>query len=259
MKKVLFTLFFLGALSSWSQSSKTPVKPVTKTAATQKSTTVKKTGSTSNNQNKPINSKIMTTKPDTLVKISTIHGDMLVKLYDNTPLHKANFLKLVQESYYDGTIFHRVIGSFMIQGGDPDSRNPKPGAQYGTGGPSYTVPAEFRSEYIHKKGALSAARMGDQMNPMKASSGSQFYIVQGQKFPAQQVAQMAVQSGAKYTAEQLQMYANVGGTPFLDNQYTVFGEVIEGLDVIDKIAAEPTNPGDRPKNDIIMKMTLVIK
>lgn len=254
MKKLLFLGITLLSLSVYSQPKKPVSSSKPKAAVSSKTTlkTISKTSSTAKTQN----STKMTNTPDTLVKISTIHGDMLVRLYENTPLHRANFIKLAQEGYFDGTIFHRVIGSFMIQGGDPDSKNPQPGAQYGMGGPSYTIPAEFRAEYIHKKGALAAARTN---NPEKASSGSQFYIVQGQKIPAAQLTQMGGQTGVRYTPEQTQAYANLGGTPFLDMQYTVFGEVIEGLDVIDKIAAETTMPGDRPKKDIVMKVSVVVK
>jgi cyclophilin family peptidyl-prolyl cis-trans isomerase len=249
MKKLLFLGVTLLSISVFAQPKKTvsstkPKTSTTKSAAKPISTV------------KPQNQKKMTTTPDTLVKISTIHGEMIVRLYDNTPLHRANFIKLAQEGYFDGTIFHRVIGSFMIQGGDPDSKNPQPGAQYGMGGPNYTIPAEFHAQNIHKKGALAAARTN---NPEKASSGSQFYIVQGQKYPAEQLAQMGSQTGIRYTLEQTQAYATLGGTPFLDMQYTVFGEVVEGMDVIDKIAAEPTMPGDRPKKDIVMKVSIVVK
>ncbi len=149
--------------------------------------------------------------------IETSLGTIKVKLYAKTPLHRANFSKLALSGFYDGTLFHRVIRGFMIQGGDPLSKDPENAARFGTGGPGYTVPAEFVKEYNHKKGALAAARRGDAANPMKESSGSQFYIVQDPNTCAQ-----------------------------LDGQYTVFGETIEGLDVIDKIAAVQTDPRDRP-------------
>lgn len=232
-------------------AQKTAAKPAAKPAP-------KKAPAATTSKPKPTNTKKVSTLPDTLVKISTVYGDILIKLYDNTPLHKANFIKLAQDSFYDGTIFHRVIRSFMIQGGDPDSRNPKPGAQYGMGGPNYTVPAEFNKENIHKKGALAAARMGDQMNPQRASSGSQFYIVQGQVMTREYLQQMSRQTGVTYTEEQIQTYCTIGGTPFLDMQYTVFGEVVEGLDVVDKIANAPTQPGDRPVTDVVMKVTLEV-
>lgn len=149
--------------------------------------------------------------------IVTSLGTIKVKLYADTPLHRENFAKLAISGYYDGLLFHRVIPDFMIQGGDPLTKDPANADRFGTGGPAYTVPAEFVPEHKHKKGALAAARKGDAANPTKASSGSQFYIVQ-----------------------------NAGGTPFLDGEYTVYGETLEGFDVIDKIAAVPTNGRDCP-------------
>lgn len=189
----------------------------------------------------------------TMVIISTSYGDMKVKLYDETPQHRDNFIKLAKEGFFDGLLFHRVIQQFMIQGGDPNSKNAQPGQQLGAGGPGYTVPAEFNPNFIHKKGALSAARQGDQVNPKKASSGSQFYIVQGRQASAQDLSR----SGIRYTPEQIAIYTEVGGTPFLDQQYTVFGEVVEGLDVIDKIAAVRTAPGDRPIEDVKFSVKVV--
>lgn len=242
------------------------------------------------------------------VKISTSLGDILVSLYDETPLHRDNFLKLVQEKYYDGTIFHRVIKDFMIQGGDPDSRNAAPGKMLGVGGPDYTIPAEIKPDLIHKRGALAAARQGDEVNPERRSSGSQFYIVWGQVYKQGQLAQLnkqmemqAVQSvlnglAQQHRSEIMQMrrernqaglmelqdklitqatqmakeqgncglsdlqkevYTTVGGTPFLDGQYTVFGEVLEGLDIVEKIQKTSTGQADRPKQDIKMTVTLV--
>ncbi|NCA85344.1 MAG: peptidylprolyl isomerase [Clostridia bacterium] len=193
------------------------------------------------------------------VKLSTKYGDMTLLLYDETPQHRDNFLKLVREGYYNGTLFHRVIRDFMIQGGDPDSKGAAPGQRLGSGGPGYTIPAEFNPAFIHKKGALSAARQGDQTNPQRRSSGSQFYIVQGRKTDAAELNNVAQQTGAFYTPEQIEIYQTIGGTPFLDTQYTVFGEVISGLDVIDKIAAVPTAPGDRPLEDVPMTMTIIEK
>ncbi|MCK9203607.1 MAG: peptidylprolyl isomerase [Bacteroidales bacterium] len=182
--------------------------------------------------------------------IHTDLGDMTGILYNETPKHRDNFVKLVNSGFYNGLLFHRIISGFMIQGGDPDSKNAKPGQQLGAGGPGYTVPAEFNKDFIHKKGALSAARQGDQVNPAKASSGSQFYIVQGKKVPSAQL-------GANYTAEQKKIYETVGGTPFLDGQYTVFGEITNGLDVIDKIAAVQKDSHDRPITDIKMTVKIV--
>lgn len=186
----------------------------------------------------------------TMVLISTPFGDMKVKLYDETPQHRDNFIKLAKEGFYDSLLFHRVIQDFMIQGGDPNSKNAQPGQPLGSGGPGYTVPAEFNPNFIHKKGALSAARLGDQMNPQRASSGSQFYIVQGKPTSANELQYLSSRTGNQYSPEQAATYAEVGGTPFLDMQYTVFGEVVEGLDVIDKIAAVRTAPGDRPLQDV---------
>lgn len=166
-------------------------------------------------------------KHDDTILMSTSLGDIKLRLYKETPLHQANFIKLCKEGYYDSLLFHRVIRDFMIQGGDPTSKNAAPYVQLGSGGPSYTVPAEFRPNLRHKRGALAAARMGDQVNPLKASSGSQFYICHKD--------------------------AN-----FLDNNYTVFGEVIEGIEVVDKIALTQTNPGDRPKIDILILSTKIL-
>lgn len=186
--------------------------------------------------------------------IHTDYGDMKGVLYNETPQHRDNFVKLAKAGFFNGLLFHRVIQGFMIQGGDPDSKNAKPGQQLGSGGPAYTIPAEINPNFIHKKGALSAARQGDQVNPKKASSGSQFYVVQGQKQDSQK---LAAQYPGKYSISQLEAYKSFGGTPFLDGEYTVFGEVTEGLDVIDKIAAVQKDKSDRPLKDI--KMTITIK
>lgn len=243
------------------------------------------------------------------VLIKTSLGDITVRLYDETPLHRDNFLKLAKEGYYDGTLFHRVIKNFMVQGGDPDSKTAVPGQQLGTGGPNYTIPAEFvYPKYFHKKGALAAARQSDQVNPEKRSSGSQFYIVTGEVYSAGKLTQMEKQleqqqlqnifnelvvanrdkilqmrknrdqaglmaiqedlqkqtyargkemGAPKFTDEQREAYTQVGGTPFLDNQYTVFGEVVEGIEVVDKIQTVATAPGDRPKEDVKMTISVV--
>lgn len=244
-----------------------------------------------------------------VVTIHTQYGDMVLILFDETPKHKENFLKLVSEKYYDSTLFHRVISGFMIQGGDPDSKNAPAGQHLGQGGPTYTIPAEFNSSLYHEKGALAAARTGDQVNPEKASSGSQFYIVHGTVFPAEQMEQFKVNSGkmqqafqqmyqsgehkalfdsleviyrsgdmGAYTAkvqsliprvekatgikvannispEQIKAYGTVGGAPNLDGEYTVFGKVIKGLEVIDKIAAVEKDASDRPVADVAISMT----
>ncbi len=193
------------------------------------------------------------------ILLSTKYGDMTILLYDETPKHRDNFIKLVNNGFYNGTLFHRVIRDFMIQGGDPDSKGAAPDQRLGIGGPGYTIEAEFSPAFIHKKGALSAARQGDQQNPEKRSSGSQFYIVQGKKATADELNRLAPRTGAIYTTDQIKTYQQIGGAPFLDNQYTVFGEVIDGLDVIDKIAAVKTKPGDRPVEDIKMTMKLIEK
>jgi peptidyl-prolyl cis-trans isomerase B (cyclophilin B) len=189
--------------------------------------------------------------------IHTSYGDMKGYLYNETPLHRDNFAKLIQEGYFNDLLFHRVISGFMIQGGDPNSRDAKPGVALGAGGPGYTVPAEFNSNLIHKKGALAAARQADQVNPKKASSGSQFYIVQGKTYPESQLNGIASQMGLTYTDEQKKAYETLGGTPFLDMNYTVFGEITEGLAVIDKIALVQKNSGDRPVQDIKMTIELI--
>lgn len=188
--------------------------------------------------------------------ISTQYGDIKVKLYNETPQHRDNFVKLVEQGFYDGTLFHRIIKEFMIQGGDPNSKNAQPGAMLGNGGPGYTIPAEILPGLIHKKGALSAARLGDQMNPKRESSGSQFYVVQGKKWTDDEL-NMFAQRGLKLTPEQREIYKTIGGTPHLDGAYTVFGEVVEGLDVLDKIAATPTGQADRPIEDIKMTVKML--
>ncbi len=246
---------------------------------------------------------------DYVVTIKTSYGDMVVILYDETPKHKANFIKLAKEHYFDSLLFHRVIAGFMIQGGDPDSKRAVPGQPLGQGGPGYTVDAEFNPKYFHEKGALSAARLGDQQNPTKASSGSQFYIVQGTIVPQSDIEDLKIdqmkfntafrqvmmnasnkplidslnqvymsgdmlaykkmlfglvpriekQTGmtvTKYVSpEKIKAYTTVGGAPHLDGDYTVFGKVIKGLEVIDKIAAAPT-AAERPTNDIRMFVTV---
>lgn len=228
---------------------------------------------------------------------------MVAVLYDETPKHKENFLKLAREGYYDGMLFHRVIQGFMIQGGDPDSKTATTGQHLGMGGPGYEVDAEFNPKFFHMKGALSAARTGDQVNPMRKSSGSQFYIVQGTVLPAQQleydqaklntafstmfqmlehkplfdslmqirdtgdvaaynakvislIPRVEKETGImiRMPADRVQAYSTVGGAPHLDGEYTVFGRVIKGLEVIDKIAALPTSPDERPVTDIRMEM-----
>ena len=240
------------------------------------------------------------------VTIKTSLGVIRVKLYDETPLHRDNFLKLTHEGYYDGTLFHRVIRNFMIQGGDPESKGAPAGKQLGVGGPGYTIDAEILPQFCHKRGALAAARQGDEVNPERKSSGSQFYIVWGQQYSKGQMSQMArqlqmqaeqqkfnslaaehrkeimdlrrnrdqaglmalqeeliaetkaymLEHPVKLSEQQIEAYTTVGGTPHLDGQYTVFGEVIEGLEIVGKIQESATLPGDRPKEDItIISMT----
>lgn len=273
---------------------------------------------TSDNKSNPENemtetdSIATTTAPaegDVLVDISTTAGDIQVRLFGDTPRHRDNFLKLVKEGFYNGVLFHRVINEFMIQTGDPDSKNAKAGQSLGTGGPGYTIESEIvYPRHFHRKGALAAARQGDQVNPERRSSGSQFYIVTGKAYNESQLKQMdsqmkmmqqqsifnrlaaenrskimelrrnndqagiqklqeelvaitekeAAANPALLTPEQRKVYGTIGGTPHLDGQYTVFGEVTKGLDVVDKIQQVPTGAADRPLEDVkILKMTVV--
>lgn len=197
------------------------------------------------------------------VLMQTTMGDMVIRLSDSTPLHRDNFLKLVKVGYYDSVLFHRVIKGFMIQGGDPNSIRAAAGKPLGDGGPGYTVPAEFRKTLFHKKGALAAARTGDNVNPMKASSGSQFYIAQGKVFTDAGLDSIETfrLNGRKIPAEQREVYKTIGGIPHLDQGYTVYGEVVKGLDVLDKIAAVQTSKAqdrDRPLQDVrIIKVKLI--
>lgn len=243
-----------------------------------------------------------------IVKISTPKGDIRVRLYDETPQHRDNFVKLVNEGFYNGTLFHRVIKGFMIQGGDPDSIGAPAGKMLGTGGPGYNVPAEIvYPQLFHKRGALAAARQSDEVNPERESSGSQFYLVYGKVYTPQELKQMEKQMSMqqeqaifnklvqqnraqilelrkarnqaglqelqdqliaetkkqmkelpvpKFTPEQQETYTTIGGTPFLDNQYTVFGEVESGMEVVAEIQQCATLSADRPKEDISMTMTI---
>jgi len=189
------------------------------------------------------------------VLISTSYGDIKVKLFNDTPMHRDNFLKLASEGYYDGSLFHRIIEGFMIQGGDPDSKTAQPGQSLGQGGPGYTIDAEFVPAHFHKKGALAAARMGDQTNPEKKSSGSQFYIAQGKVYSEADLKSMAARM-PNMNAERIEAYKTIGGVPHLDDQYTVFGEVVEGLEVLDKMSKAQKDQRDRPVTDI--KMTVKV-
>lgn len=188
------------------------------------------------------------------VIIETEYGDMKVELYNSTPGHRDNFIKLVKENFYDDLLFHRIISGFMIQGGDPDSRGAAAGQRLGMGGPGYTIPAEIGAP--HFRGTLAAARTGGASNPEKRSSGSQFYIVHGTPQSGTALNGMAQSKGISYNAAQIAKYGEIGGTPMLDNDYTVFGEVVEGLDVVDKIAAVQKDGSDRPRQDVTMKIRM---
>ncbi len=185
---------------------------------------------------------------ETMVLIKTSLGDITVKLYNDTPLHRDNFIKLINEGWYNNSPFHRVINNFMIQGGHN---------QDGSVDPGYTIPAEFRANHIHKKGALAAARLGDQVNPKKASSGCQFYIVQGQVLTDAHIQMYQQRMGLTFTQEQIEAYTTVGGTPHLDGEYTVFGEVVEGLEIIDKIAKVKTGYMDVPVEAVTMTIEIL--
>ena len=193
------------------------------------------------------------------IQLSTDSGTIILQLYNKTPLHRDNFLKLVKQHYFDSLLFHRVIQNFMIQGGDPNSKNAIAGAKLGNGGPGYTIPAEFDSTLFHKKGVLAAARNGDNQNPKKASSASQFYIVQGKKFTDAGLDSVETLrlKGRKIPLAQRDVYKTIGGTPHLDMNYTAFGEVISGLEVVDKIASAARDTSNRPFTDIKMKIRII--
>ena len=198
------------------------------------------------------------------VLMQTTMGDIVIRLSDSTHLHRDNFLKLVKVGYYDSVLFHRVMQAFMIQAGDPNSKRASAGQPLGDGGPGYTIPAEFRKTLFHKKGVIAAARQGDNVNPLKESSGSQFYIVQGKTFTDAGLDSLQTfrMNGRKIPAEQREVYKTVGGTPHLDQGYTVYGEVVSGMDVVDKIAAVQTSKArdrDRPLQDVRIIKTKLIK
>lgn len=191
------------------------------------------------------------------VMITTDYGTMVLNLYNKTPLHRDNFIKLVKEHFFDSLLFHRVIKGFMVQGGDPESKHAKEGQLLGEGSLKYTIPAEFDTSLFHKKGALAAAREGDADNPQKRSSSTQFYIVDGRTYTDAQMDKMEEKVHIKIPENHRVVYRTIGGDPFLDMNYTVFGEVISGFDVIDKIANAPTDENNRPLKNIRMKITLV--
>jgi cyclophilin family peptidyl-prolyl cis-trans isomerase len=194
------------------------------------------------------------------VEIITEKGIIIVRLSDSTPLHRNNFLKLIKQGYYDSLMFHRVIKNFMIQSGDPDSKLAKPGQELGNGGPPYTIPAEFRAGLFHHKGVIAAAREGDDVNPQEASSGSQFYIVQGKIFTDPGLDSVETRRlHRKIPPYQRAIYKTKGGSPHLDQHYTIFGEVIKGLNVLDSIAIVKTDTNDRPLRDLRIIKILLIK
>ncbi len=191
----------------------------------------------------------------TEVLIKTSKGNIRIALYNETPQHRDNFIKLVKENYYDNVLFHRIIKNFMIQTGDPDSKTAKPGQRLGSGGPGYRIPAEFVPTVYHRRGAVAAARDN---NPAKSSSASQFYIVDGQVYDNTYLDMVEQRTGKRFNAEQREIYTTVGGAPFLDGDYTVFGQVLSGMEVVDKIAAQPKDANDRPVEDIrIISMKVI--
>ncbi|MBK6363793.1 MAG: peptidylprolyl isomerase [Saprospiraceae bacterium] len=196
---------------------------------------------------------------DCLIEVKTSKGSFLIKLHEETPLHNENFLKLIQQEFYTGTIFHRVINGFMIQGGDPETKHPQKDIRYGNGGPGYTIPSEIHDKHFHIKGALAAARISDEFNLKKESSGSQFYIVHGRPVDKLQLKIFESQKNIYYNINVSDIYETNGGAPQLDMEYTVFGQVIEGLDIIDAIASSPTDSYDRPKENISIISITVIK
>ena len=195
-------------------------------------------------------------RPDYYVRIKTAYGDCLIRLYNETPNHRDNFVKLVKKGFYNGTLFHRVIQNFMIQGGDPDSKTAKPGVELGNGDVGYTVPAEFRDSLFHKRGVLAAAR--DDI-PSKASSGCQFYIVEGKRFTDEELDKLEQTrlKGRKIPPSERAIYKSVGGSPHLDQNYTVYGEVVSGIDMVDRIAAVKKDAKDRPLTDVPMTVELL--
>lgn len=247
MHKLLRPLLLILAAGTFFASSAQVKKPVAKKKPV---TAIKKPVV----KTAPVVMPVKDTATYTRVKIMTDMGDMVVKLYNKTPQHRDNFIKLVESHFYDSLSFHRVIQGFMIQGGDPNSKIAVAGMQLGMGDIGYLVPAEFDSTLYHKKGALAAARNN---NPQKSSSGCQFYIVQGRKYSDEELNMMEINMGIKFSAQKRMTYKMLGGTPQLDMAYTVFGEVESGLEVVDKIAMVPKDGNNRPYTDIRMRMELL--
>ena len=192
-----------------------------------------------------------------LVELETSMGTMIILLYSATPNHRDNFIKLAEQGFYDDLLFHRVMSGFMIQGGDPNSKNAKPNKQLGTGGPGYQLTAEFVDSLSHFKGTVAAARIPDIQNPERKSSGSQFYIVHGTQLTDRQLDQLEKRKRMKFSEKERKMYKTLGGAPHLDGDYVIFGKVISGLEVIDKIASTPTGRGNRPTKDVKMKIRVI--
>lgn len=192
------------------------------------------------------------------IRIKTAYGECIIRLYNETPQHRDNFIKLTKKGFYNGTLFHRVIQNFMIQGGDPDSKTAKPGAKLGDGDVGYMIPAEFSDTLFHKRGVLAAARDN---NPKKSSSGCQFYIVEGKRYTDEDLDKLEQGrlKGFKVPAWQREIYKSVGGTAQLDHSYTVYGEVVTGIDMVDRIAAVKKDEHDRPAEDVPMNVTLLSK
>jgi cyclophilin family peptidyl-prolyl cis-trans isomerase len=250
MKKIgLFLIITLIVLSLMYAKGKKKKNKKTKT----QSTLINTTKETEQKMETIVEQK---TPENTYVIIETTLGTIKLKLYNETPLHKANFIKIVKDGILDSTLFHRVIPEFMIQGGDPQSKTANPGQRLGMGGLPYKVPAEFNEAIIHKRGTLAAARDG---NPQKASSSTQFYIVVGRKYNENELNTLGSRTGNTWTAEQKKIYAEIGGTPMLDMQYTVFGETVQGLDIVDKIVTTPRDSNDRPTTDIRMLKVSIIE
>lgn len=226
-------------------------KPAVKKPAAKKTTAVKKT-------TKPV-AKVpkQVHIPGVRVKVTTDSGVIVIRLYDKTPKHRDNFIKLANEHFFDSLLFHRVMNEFMIQGGDPNSKYAQPGQQLGMGDVGYTIPSEFDTSLFHKKGALAGARQPDHVNPEKASSGCQFYIVHGKTWTDADLNMIEMQTGIKIPAAKRNIYKTIGGYPFLDMNYTVFGEVESGFEVIDKIASVNRDGMNRPLGDIRMHIEVI--